>query len=212
MHQWKNSNIIQKTKKFSNICPIKFRPLLEVTLDPLAFKGSASASLCSKWMTASASPILTSPWLLLTHVFCISTPLFCGLAFHLSPSFLALLCTISEFLQKRSSFCKFIYCTKGGRVPTLGFLTWNSLEVTAFVTHWSSDLMTRLHAVVTWMQSSVNKELFSSILFNVSLLYTNCSSGFCAAWALWLSALSNKNTGLPFKFEFQMSTAYFFSI
>lgn len=59
---------------------IKFRPLLEVTLDTLAFKGSASASLCSKWMTASVSPVLTSPWLLLTHVFRISTPLFCGLS------------------------------------------------------------------------------------------------------------------------------------
>lgn len=76
----KTATSSRRLKMFGNICPIKFRPLLEVTLVTLAFNVSASASLCSKWMSASTSPVLTSLWLLLAHVFCISTPLFCGLS------------------------------------------------------------------------------------------------------------------------------------
>lgn len=72
---------------------------------------------------------------------------------------------------------------------------------------WSDDLV---HVMVTWVQSSVNSELFSSILFNVGLLHTRCPNGLGAACTSWLSGLSSKNTGHPLQFEFQMSTAHFF--
>lgn len=83
----------RRLKRFCNTCPIKFRPLQEVTEDTLPFKGSASASLYSNERDDSASPFLISPWFFLIHVFCISAPLLCGI----SPFYFLAGCVVCNF-------------------------------------------------------------------------------------------------------------------